>query len=112
MRSSGKLGASNDPALVFTALGDPMRLWLVSRLCEGGPASIMKLTEGSRVTRQAITKHLRVMERAGLVQSARRGRESVWQLDRRRVRQARRYLDMISRQWDEKLARLRAFVED
>jgi len=53
-----------------------------------------------------------VMERAGLVQSARRGRESVWQLDRRRVRQARRYLDMISRQWDEKLARLRAFVED
>ncbi len=113
MRSSRKPAAGpGSSALLFAALGDPTRLWLVSRLCDGGPASIMRLTAGSRVTRQAITKHLRVMERAGLVHGARRGRESVWRLDQRRVRHARRYLDMISREWDEKLARLRAFVED
>ncbi|MFY9688454.1 MAG: metalloregulator ArsR/SmtB family transcription factor [Candidatus Acidiferrales bacterium] len=113
MRSSR--GGATEPegsALLFAALGDRTRLWLVSRLCDDGPLSIMRLTAGSHVTRQAITKHLRTMERAGLVHSARRGRESVWQLDQRRVRQARRYLDMISRQWDEKLVRLRAFVEE
>ena len=74
--------------------------------------SIARLTEGSKVTRQAIAKHLRVMEGSGLVRSARHGRESVWQLDQRRLRDARRYLDRISRQWDDALARLRAFVED
>jgi DNA-binding transcriptional ArsR family regulator len=74
--------------------------------------SIARLTEGSRVTRQAITKHLRVMEGSGLVRSKRHGRESVWQLDRRRLEDARRYLDRISRQWDDALLRLRQFVED
>lgn len=112
MRSRHELTAkARGSALLFAALGDATRLWLVARLCDDGPLSIMRLTAGSRVTRQAITKHLRVMERAGLVRGARRGRESVWQLDQRRLRQAWRYLDVISRQWDEKLARLRAFVE-
>jgi len=74
--------------------------------------SIARLTEGSRVTRQAITKHLRVMEGSGLVRSTRRGRESVWQLERRRLEDARRYLDRISSQWDDALLRLRRFVED
>jgi len=74
--------------------------------------SITRLTEGSKVTRQAVTKHLRVMEGSGLVRCARRGRESVWQLDARRLADARRYLDTISRQWDAALLRLREFVED
>jgi DNA-binding transcriptional ArsR family regulator len=74
--------------------------------------SITRLTEGSRVTRQAITKHLRVMEGAGLVHSRRHGRESVWQLDQQRLEDARRYLDQISAQWDSALARLREFVEE
>ena len=99
-------------ARIFAALGDETRLRLVSRLCDVGPMSISKLTEGSNVTRQAITKHLRVMEGSGLVRSARRGRENVWQLDRRRLEDARRYLGMISRQWDDALLRLRKFVED
>ena len=73
--------------------------------------SIANLTAGSRVTRQAITKHLRVLEEAGLVQSSRKGRESLWQLKARRVRQARRYLDQISRDWDDALGRLRTLVE-
>jgi DNA-binding transcriptional ArsR family regulator len=74
--------------------------------------SITRLTTGSKVTRQAITKHLRVMEEAGLVRSARHGRESVWQLDQRRLKDARRYLDLISKQWDGALGRLRELVEE
>lgn len=101
-----------DSAPLFAALGDEVRLRLVARLCDEGPLSITRLTAGSRVTRQAITKHLRVMESAGLVRSRRRGRESVWQLEQQRLRVARRYLDIISKQWDEALGRLREFVED
>jgi len=99
-------------APLFAALGDKTRLWLVSRLCEGGPMSITSLTAGSRVTRQAVTKHLRVLEGAGLVRSRRRGRESIWQLEQRRLRDARRYLDLISLQWDDALDRLRTLVEE
>lgn len=99
-------------APVFAALGDQTRLGLVSRLCEAGPMSITKLTQGSSVTRQAITKHLRVMERAGLVRCTRHGRESVWQLEQRRLEHARRHLNLISKQWDDALARLREFVEE
>jgi DNA-binding transcriptional ArsR family regulator len=97
---------------VFAALGDETRLRLVARLCADGPSSIAKLTEGSRVTRQAISKHLRVMEDAGLVRVSRNGRETVWELETRRLEEARRCLDEISRQWDGALERLRAFVED
>jgi len=74
--------------------------------------SISRLTEGSKVTRQAIAKHLRVMEGTGLVRSKRHGRESLWQLDRRRLEDARCYLDAISKQWDDALLRLLKFVED
>ena len=74
--------------------------------------SITKLAAGSKMSRQAITKHLRVMEKARLVESARHGRERMWRLDERRLAEARRYLDLISRQWDEALGRLRQFVED
>src|SRR5580704_175933 len=98
-------------ASLFAALGDEIRLRLVSRLCDDGPMSIARLTAGSKVTRQAITKHLRVMEGAGLVRSKRHGRESVWQLEQRRLADARHYLDLISKQWDEALGRLRKLVE-
>ncbi len=74
--------------------------------------SITRLTAGFDVTRQAITKHLRVMEEAGLLRSTRHGRESVWRVSQQRLEDARRYLDLISRQWDDALGRLRKFVED
>jgi DNA-binding transcriptional ArsR family regulator len=99
-------------APIFAALGDQTRLRIVFRLCDDGPLSITRLAAGSTVTRQAITKHLRVMEEAGLVRSTRHGRESVWQLEQRRLREARHYLDLISKQWDDALGRLRKFVED
>jgi len=74
--------------------------------------SIARLTVGSKITRQAISKHLRVMEEAGLVRCTRHGRESLWQLDQRRLEDARHFLELISTQWDEALDRLRGFVED
>jgi DNA-binding transcriptional ArsR family regulator len=99
-------------APVFAALGDETRLRLVARLCEDGPQSITRLTDGFDVTRQAITKHLRVMEDAGLVRGSKQGRESVWKLETEQLEVARRYLDSISSDWDAALERLRSFVED
>lgn len=99
-------------APVFAALGDETRLRLVRRLCDGGPSSIARLSADFDVSRQAITKHLRVMERADLLRHKRRGRETVWRLSENRLEEARRWLDRISKQWDESLARLRGFVED
>ena len=99
-------------APVFAALGDELRLRLVERLCTGGPQSIARLTEGTRVTRQAVTKHLQVLADAGLARSARSGRESIWEIEPQKLDEARRCLDRISAQWDEALGRLRAFVEE
>jgi DNA-binding transcriptional ArsR family regulator len=99
-------------APIFAALGDETRLRLVFRLCDEGPLSIAQLTSGARMTRQAVTKHLRVMESVHLVHCKRRGREAVWRLDRQPLEDARRYLDQISSQWDNALARLRRFVEN
>ena len=99
-------------APVFAALGDETRLQLVSRLCDNGPTSITRLTDGFPMTRQAVTKHLRVMQKSGLVRSSRHGRENIWQLDQRRLSDVRHYLDLISKQWDDALGRLRGFVED
>jgi DNA-binding transcriptional ArsR family regulator len=101
-----------ESAPLFAALGDNTRLRLVYRLCEDGPMSITRLATGAQVTRQAITKHLRLMERAGVLHSSRRGRERVWRLNQRRLQDAQRYLDLIARHWDAALGRLRSFVED
>jgi DNA-binding transcriptional ArsR family regulator len=97
---------------VFAALGDATRLRLLGRLSVDGPLSITSLSEGTGVTRQAITRHLYTLGDAGLVRNARRGRERVWELDRKRLEKAKQYLDQISAQWDEAVDRLKAFVED
>ncbi|MGA8037690.1 MAG: metalloregulator ArsR/SmtB family transcription factor [Candidatus Acidiferrales bacterium] len=112
MRVSGSHSAkANVSAVIFAALGDETRLRIVTRLCHEGPLSIARLTAGTNVTRQAITKHLRMMERAKLLHSERSGRQRVWRIDQRRIADARRHLDIISREWDDALSRLRAFVE-
>src|SRR5205823_2744738 len=95
---------------VFAALGDQTRLRLVGRLCAGGPMSIARLTDGAAVSRQAVTKHLRILAVAGLARSFRLGRERVWELEPRRLDAARQCLDGISAQWDAALARLKRFV--
>lgn len=99
------------PAPVFAALGDKTRLSLVAKLCRGRPYSISQLTEGSKLTRQAITKHLRVLESAGIVHSVRTGRESLFKFDPEPMEEIREYLDLVSEQWDQALSRLKAFVE-
>jgi DNA-binding transcriptional ArsR family regulator len=100
-----------DYAPIFAALGDPTRLSLVSRLAGGAPCSIAKLTEDTRLSRQAVTKHLRVLERASLVMSSREGRESRYTFNPQPVEALREYLDFVTRQWDDALGRLKAFVE-
>jgi DNA-binding transcriptional ArsR family regulator len=101
-----------DAAPLFAALGDETRLGLILRLSAGGPGSITQLSAKSAVSRQAISKHLRVLADAGLVRSTRRGREQVWDLEPRRLEDAHAYLDRISAQWDAALAKLKSFVEN
>lgn len=103
-----QLGAS---AGVFAALGDRTRLALVRRLCAMGPQSVARLTARSGVTRQAVAKHLRVLERAGLVRGRKAGRERVWAVEAGGIEETRRYLAEISGQWDEALARLKGRLE-
>ena len=102
--------------MVFAALGDETRLALIAQLSNGRPASISELTDaqssgGSKLTRQAITKHLRVLERARIVHGVRAGRESLFELDPKPMEELREYLDVVSKQWDQALGRLKSFVE-
>ncbi len=103
--------------MIFAALGDETRLALVARLSNGSPASISQLTDtqpagGSRLTRQAITKHLRVLERARIVHGVRSGRESLFALDPNPIQDLKEYLETVSAQWDQALGRLKSFVEE
>lgn len=100
------------PAGLFAALGDPTRLAIVGKLSSGVPSSIARLTEGSSLIRQAVTTHLRVLESGGVADRRRTGRESLYRLRPDATRDMRCYLDGISRQLDDALARLKAFVED
>lgn len=97
---------------MFAALGDETRLAIVDQLSAHGPRSITSLTEGSSVTRQAVTKHLHVLQGAGLLRCTRRGRERIWELDPQRLQEAQRYLEEISAHWDAVFDRLKRFVEN
>jgi DNA-binding transcriptional ArsR family regulator len=99
-------------APIFAALADDTRLAIVGKLSQGQHRSIAQLTEGTRLTRQAVTKHLRVLERAKIVHSVRAGRENLFEFDPAPIQQVREYAEVVSEQWDQALARLKAFVED
>lgn len=101
-----------EAAAMFAALGDPTRLAVLNRLAAGEARSIARLTEGTRLTRQAMTKHLKVLEGAGLLRRVKVGRESRFALDPAPLADLKAYLDLVSRQWDEALERLRSFVEE
>jgi DNA-binding transcriptional ArsR family regulator len=98
-------------APIFAALGDETRLRLVTRLGSEGPLSISRLTHGTELTRQAVTKHLRVLAGAGVARGVRQGREQLWQLDPVSLDEARRSLDLIAERWDEVLARMKEALE-
>jgi DNA-binding transcriptional ArsR family regulator len=115
-RRAGRAGGSErgelpDAAPLFAALGDATRLRIVERLCAGGPLPIVRLTDATAVSRQAVTKHLLALERVGLVRSDRAGRERIWALETRRIADVEQYLRQISTHWDGAIERLRRFVE-
>jgi DNA-binding transcriptional ArsR family regulator len=113
--SAGRLsrtgGPKHAPAPLFAAMGDETRLYLIGRLSTGQRGSISQLTRGSRLTRQAVTKHLRVLENAGMVRSFRDGRENLFEFNPEPLQAIKSFLDSVSEQWDEALARLKSFVE-
>ena len=109
-RSLAARGRARAP--VFAALGDETRLALVAKLSGGQPCSISHLTKGSKLTRQAITKHLRVLESVGIVHSVHAGRESLFEFDHTPIEEMKEYLDFVSEQWDHALARLKSFIGD
>ena len=99
-------------AAIFAALGDETRLALVAKLSIGQPYSISRLTEGSQITRQAVTKHLRVLESVGIVHGVRAGRETLFEFNPAPMEEVKEYLDLVSKQWDQTLSRLKSFLED
>jgi len=99
-------------ANIFAALGDPTRLSLIAKCIDGKPHSISSLTEGTTVTRQAITKHLAVLENVGLVSRLKAGRESLYELDPKPLESLQEYLAIIAAQWDKALHNLKAFLEE
>lgn len=109
--SKGELARLRAAAPLFFALGDETRIQILSQLSREGPGSIVRLSEQASLSRQSVTKHLLVLERAGLIRGEKQGREHVWELQAPRLREAQDYLEYISRQWDAALERLREFVE-
>ncbi len=104
--------APSDLAAVFFALGDRTRLQLVTLLCAGSALSIAQLTASTDMTRQAVTKHLQILADAGLVRDLKAGRERLWQFEPAAMEEARRSLELIGRQWEQALGRLKALLED
>jgi len=105
-------GPESGLAPLFAALGDPTRLALVSRLLDGRARSIAQLSDGMGQTRQGVSKHLRVLERGGVVTGRRIGRERRFRLQPGAIAQARDYLTRVSVQWDQAIDRLKSFVEE
>jgi len=110
--STATAARAAEPAAVFAALGDRTRLALVRRLSQGPPRSIARLSADTDLTRQAVTKHLRVLEEAGLVEAMRVGRESRFSYRPGPVEAARTWLDDVAAQWDDALGRLKSFVDE
>lgn len=106
-----KSAGLKNSAPIFAALGDETRLKLIAFLCGGGARSIVELTSGTDITRQAVTKHLHVLSDAGLVRDIRIGRERLWEFEPGRLDEARRSLELIAQQWDHALDRLKSLVE-
>ncbi len=110
-KAARKTPPLRNSAPIFAALGDETRLRIIAILCAGGAVSITQLTAGTDISRQAVTKHLHVLADAGLVRDIKAGRERLWEFEARRLEEARRSLDAISRQWDLALEKLRLVVE-
>jgi DNA-binding transcriptional ArsR family regulator len=103
--------SKDEPSQLFAALGDSHRLGLIRQLADGRPRSIGELGRGVAISRQALTKHLHVLERAGAVSSSRVGREVRFRIEQQQLASANAFLMMVSSQWDDALGRLKDHVE-
>ena len=110
-RAASRNGPLHKYAPIFAALGDEVRLRLIAVLCVSGAMSITQLTQGTHITRQAVTKHLHVLAVAGLVRDVKIGRERLWEFEPAQLDAARRSLEVIAQQWDHALAKLKLAVE-
>ncbi len=99
-------------APVFAALGDVTRLQLIDRLAAGEPRSIAQLADGLELSHQGVTKHLKVLEGAGLVHGHKVGRERHFVCEPQRLHEAEVYLADVGRLWEDALLRLKQFVEE
>ena len=106
-----KLAPKPDIAALFAALGEPTRLRLVDALSDGSAQSIAALANGLPISRQALTKHLKVLEAAGVTRSRREGRETVYRIDPGGLIAAEQWIAFVSAQWDSLIDRLKAHVE-
>src|SRR6266852_1182500 len=95
-RSPGILTLSIRPRIIPV---NRRRLSVLAKLCDGQRQSISRLTSGTNLSRQAVTKHLRVLANAGVVRSVRIGRESLFELEPRPFEEVRNYLDQVFKQW-------------
>jgi DNA-binding transcriptional ArsR family regulator len=80
-------------------------------LCAGGALSIAQLTANTDISRQGVTKHLQMLADAGVVRDVKQGRERLWQLDPMQIAKAQRTLEVIGREWDVALGKLKHFAE-
>lgn len=99
-----------DQAQLFAALGEPVRLHLLTKIRDG--QSITQLASDLPITRQAVTRHLRVLEDADLIKAERVGRETRFHVRPGRLIEAKGWLDDVMRQWDSTLGRLKDFAEN
>lgn len=96
---------------VFAALGDVYRQSLLEELVAKGQASATALAESMPVTRQAVVKHLQVMERAGLVSASREGRQVLYTVRHEQLRLSASWLDSIAANWERRLDRIKSVAE-
>jgi DNA-binding transcriptional ArsR family regulator len=94
--------------LVFGALADPTRREILFRLAQSGPQPSGQLVEGLGMSRQGASRHLEVLEAAGLVRSVRKGRVVMRELERTELQRSIAWMNSLAQAWDERLRKLEA----
>jgi DNA-binding transcriptional ArsR family regulator len=97
---------------IFAALADPMRRQLLTHLAEDSPRTATQLAADYPITRQGILKHLHILEDAGLVAVHQQGREKRYTLTPEPLGELEQWIKEIGAKWDERLLRLKTFLED
>ena len=96
---------------VFAALADPTRRDLLELVARDGEASASALARSMPVSRQAIARHLQVLEDAGLVDAHKRGRELCFEVQPRALLATARWMERAAGRWDARLNRIKAIAE-